>query len=308
MNFSIELPIPRIEPVGEFNTPEAAREIVQAVERSGIAAAWLSDHPIPSAHWLQNDHTGHDALDPFTGLMFVAAMTTKLKVVSNVVVLPYRNPFLVAKSAATLQQLSGGRFILGVGAGYQKLEFEALGVAFSERGKLADEAIQVIRAAWTGEVVVKQGRHFNAPSNQARPIPMPLPPIWVGGASHGAMERAARLGDGWAPFFSLPTNDPNVMASSVTSLEQLKEKLARVHEMRHKFGRTGPFDLYMGAMHRLSSHNSRGDNFEVDKYIEGVRDLKAVGATWIRLALPAPSRAAFIENMAWFKETVMPHV
>jgi probable F420-dependent oxidoreductase len=316
MKFSLELPINCIAPKGEFQSMAAVREIAQAVERAGIDGAWVSDHPIPSAHWLHNDPTGHDALDPFAALGFVAAFTTRLKVVANVIVLPYRNPFLTAKSAATLQTLSDGRLILGVGAGYQKVEFEALGVPFSQRGALSDEALEVIRLAWAGGAVVKKGRYFNAVGNEPRPIPSPPPPIWVGGGSEKAVERAARWGDGWAPFFSLPTNDENVKASIVSSIDNLKEKIARIHEHRARFNRTGPFDIYVGAQYRLALH-ARSDRateakgfskIDAERYIAAVHDIAKAGATWARFALPAPSRAGYLEHVAWFGEEVLPHV
>src|SRR5205823_125495 len=111
----------------------------------------------------------HDCLDSFTALSFFAAASKTLKVVTNVIVLPYRNPFITAKAASTLQVLSDNRFVLGVGVGYMKEEFDALGVPFNQRGALTDEALETIRMAWKGGAVVKQGRHFNAIGNEPRP-------------------------------------------------------------------------------------------------------------------------------------------
>ena len=98
-----------------------------------FAACRLTDHPVPDAHWLHNTAGGHDALDPFAGLALFIPLTTRIKLMTNILVLPYRNPFIVAKAAATLQIFSGGRFILGVGVGYQKAEFDAVGVPFEQR-------------------------------------------------------------------------------------------------------------------------------------------------------------------------------
>ena len=113
MKFGLALPLGRISPPGEFQSAEAVREIASAVERAGVAAACLSEHPAPDADWLHNDPAAHDALDPPTALAFVAAATTRLKVFTNVLVLPFRNPFMTAKAAATLQVLSNHRLILG---------------------------------------------------------------------------------------------------------------------------------------------------------------------------------------------------
>jgi len=203
MKFTMDIPVGVTTP-GEFQTAAAVAEVAQAMEAAGIDACYLTDHPAPDAAWLRQG-MGHDALDPFTAFGFIAASTKTLQMHTNILVMAYRNPFLTAKMAATLHTLSGGRLILGAGAGYQKTEFEALGVDFHKRGKLFDEAIDVIRMAWAGGAVVYEGMNFNAVGNEPRPsLPTP-PPIWIGGGSGKAVERAALKGDGWSPFFAAPT-------------------------------------------------------------------------------------------------------
>src|SRR4029077_11946642 len=134
--------------------------VASAAEAAGFGGFGFTDHPAPSQRWL--DGGGHDALDPFVAMGYAAAHTTTLRLIPNIVVLPYRNPFVVAKAGATLDLLSGGRFTLAVGAGYLKSEYAALGVDHAERGALMDEALQVIDAIWTGDDVSFEGRHFNA--------------------------------------------------------------------------------------------------------------------------------------------------
>jgi probable F420-dependent oxidoreductase len=301
MKFIVRPPIDQIQPAGEFQTGAAAREIALAFERAGISAAGLSEHPAPSAHWLHNDPQGHDALDPLTALGFIAAATTRLKIFTNVVVLPYRNPFLTAKAAATLQVLSDHRLILGVGVGYQKAEFDALGVPFSNRGALTDEALETIRLVWGGGPVVKQGRLFNAVGNEARPVPTPAPPIWIGGASDKAVERAARWGDGWMPYFTVPTNDPTVRQSSIVSVEHFAEKLNRLKQLRDSLGKHHPFDVAVGSPFRPKTP-TRSD---AEQLIEIALRLQAHGVSWMWTPLPSPSRAAFLENVAWFGEEIV---
>ncbi len=143
--------------------------VAAAAERAGFHGFGFTDHPAPSQRWLEAG--GHDSLDPFVALGFAAAQTTSLRLIPNIVVLPYRNPFVVAKSAATLDLLSGGRFILAVGVGYLKREFAALGVDHSERAELFDEALQVIRAVWTSADISFEGRHFSARGITAHPRP-----------------------------------------------------------------------------------------------------------------------------------------
>lgn len=301
MKFATALPISHVKPKGEFQSGEAVREFSLAVERAGLSAATISEHPAPSADWLHNDPTGHDSLDPFVGLAFVTAATTRLKVITNVVVLPYRNPFMTAKAAATLQVLSDGRLILGVGVGYQKLEFEALGVPFEQRGALTDEALETIRMAWKGGSVVKRGRHFHAAGNEPRPVPEPSPPIWVGGASDKALERAALWGDGWSPYFSTHASGLDAQHASMSSMEQFVEKLARVRQLREQHGRTGPFDIAVGSPFRPKGTTRS----EADQFIEIGRQLQSNGANWIWLPMSGPSRAAYLERIAWFGEDII---
>ena len=108
----------------------------------------LTEHPIPGANWLA--HGGHQTLDPFVGLAFAAAVTERIRLLTHLSVVPYRNPFLLAKSAATLDRCSKGRFILGIGTGYHKTEFFALGVDFDERNALFDEALEVLPTSVVG--------------------------------------------------------------------------------------------------------------------------------------------------------------
>jgi probable F420-dependent oxidoreductase len=296
MKFGISLPIGKITPRGEFQSGQAVREIAQAAEQAGISAVCLSEHPAPDAHWLHNDPAAHDALDPLTALAFAAAHTQRLMVFTNVLVLPFRNPFLTAKAAATLQVLSDNRLILGVGVGYQKSEFDALGVDYHQRGALTDEALETLRLIWQGGAVVKRGLGFTAAGVEPRPIPDPKPPLWIGGSSDKALERAARWGDGWIPYFSVPTNDPVVMRSSLVSMTQFATRIGELKAMREKLGRTGPFDIAPGSPFRPKSTHPT----DAEQLRDAARQVKSCGANWIWTPLPAPSRASFIENLAWF--------
>ena len=143
---------------------------------------------------------GHDALDPFAALAFCAAVTDRMRLIPNILVLPYRNPFVVAKAAATLDALSGGRFTLAVATGYLRGEYRALGVDFEQRNARFDEAIEVIRGIWSEEDFAYEGVTFSAKGQTANPKPAPHPPIWIGGNSRMSRRRVARYGDGWSPF------------------------------------------------------------------------------------------------------------
>lgn len=300
MKFMVSLPHPNSEK-GEFLSGEDVIDFAKAMERVGVMGCCLSEHPAPSAEWLRNDPGGHVTFDPFTSLAFAAAATKRLMVATNVLILPYRNAFLTAKAASTLQLLSGNRFILGAGVGYQQVEFEALGVPFAQRGALTDEALETIRLAWSGGPVVKRGKTFNAAGNDTSPIPSTLPPIWIGGGSDKAVERAARWGDGWQPYFSVPTNDPTVRTSAVVSMAHFGEKVKRLKELRQQMNRSTPFDLAVGSPHRPKTTRPS----DAEQILEGAHQLEAYGTNWLWTNLPAPSRAGFLESVAWFGEEVI---
>jgi probable F420-dependent oxidoreductase len=297
VKFTLDIPIGVIAP-GEFQSPDAVRAMAQALEAAGIDACYVTDHPAPDAGWLHAH--GHDALDPFTAFAFVAAVTTRLRLHTNIVVLPYRNPFVTAKAAATLQILSGGRLILGVGGGYQQGEFDALGVAFGRRGKLFDEALEVIRLAWAGGAVAYDGMGFAAAGNEPRPIPDPAPPIWIGGGSDKAVARAARWGDGWSPFFAAPTNSAINRESGIQSVAQLGDKIARLRALRAERGQAGPFDIAIGP--RVAA--PFGTQACAEQLVEALHALADVGVTWAMIAPPHPSRAGYIDHVRWFAEDV----
>lgn len=299
MKFTLHIPIGVIEPRGEFQSAAAVREMATAIEQSGADACYVTDHPAPTAEWLLAN--GHDTVDPFTALAFAAAATTRLRLHTNVLIPAYRNPFLTAKAAATLDVLSGGRLILGVGGGYMRGEFEALGVEFTKRGVLMDEALETIKMAWSGEAVVKKGRNFDAVGNLPRPAPSPNPPIWIGGGSDRAIQRAVEWGDGWSPFFAAPGLSQLNRDTAIASVEHLGEKIGMLREALDKAGRAGPFDICIGARRRPKS-NTRA---EADRYLEAVAELAAAGVNWITADIPHPSRAAYLENIQWFGEEVI---
>ena len=144
--------------------------------------------------------------EPLTAMAWVAATTKRVRIGTTVLVLPMRNPLMVAKSLASLDQMSGGRVILGTAAGWLEAEFDALGVPFAERGARTDEAIEILRRVWTDDHITADypvhGMHFE--SIRAKPKPVGHLPIWIGGHADAAIERAIRVGDGWHGAFQKP--------------------------------------------------------------------------------------------------------
>src|ERR1700675_2607244 len=157
MRFTIGLPTDHVDRAEEFVTGEAVMACARAAEDAGFDACFVTDHPAPDVKWLAGG--GHPALDPFVALSVAAAATTRLRGQTHILVLPYRNPLLTAKSVLSLDVLSGGRVILGVAPGYLKPEFGALGVEFDERNELTDEAIDVMRRVGPEGEIEATGPH-----------------------------------------------------------------------------------------------------------------------------------------------------
>jgi probable F420-dependent oxidoreductase len=214
-----------------------------------------------------------------------------------VLVLPYRNPFLVAKAAASLDQLSGGRLILGVAAGYLKGEFAALGVDLAERNDLLDEGIAALRRAWAESGVTLEGRHFHARGNTMlpRPAQTPHPPIWVGGNSRRAIRRAVELGDGWLPFPSPAAAAPHLRTAALENVADLRVALDYAREHADRCSRSEPLEVCLTPF-GLDMRSDAQTN--LTRLRDGVPELATLGVTWLSLSLPAESRAAFCEQLA----------
>ncbi len=181
------------EPIGVERDLFTAGEVVpvaKAVEAAGWDGLAFTEHPAPGYRWLA-EGGGHQTLDPFVALGAAAAVTERIKLLTYLAVVPYRNPLLLAKAAATVAMISDGRFILGLGTGYLKGEFFALGVDFEERNVLMDEALEVLPMHWSGERFSYEGTHFNARDIIARPSPKERVPIWLGGNAKITRRRVA---------------------------------------------------------------------------------------------------------------------
>jgi len=300
MKICLYIPVGSIAP-GEFQTQAAINAMAGALERAGVDACCVTDHPAPASAWLHA--SGHDALDPFTALAFVAAASSRLLLQTSVLVLPYRNPFITAKAAASLQVLSGGRFVLGIGAGYQKEEFDALGVDFHRRGRLTDDALETLRLVWQGGPITRSGIGYEARNSEPRPVPDPPPRVWIGGSSERAMLRAVEYGDGWCPFFATAHHSSSNRATGVQSVADLADKIAFIREQRRERGLDGEFDINIALSDTdLLTGRSRA---EAVRFQELVSALAGAGANWVTLKLPHPDRATWIEHVQWFGEEIV---
>jgi probable F420-dependent oxidoreductase len=196
--------LPQVE-IG--NDPARIRDYAQAVEAMGYTHILVFDHvlganPDRPGGWKGPYTYRHPFHEPFVLFGFLAAVTRRVELVTGILILPQRQTALVAKQAAAVDVLSGGRLRLGVAVGWNPVEFEALGEDFGTRGQRIEEQIEVMRALWTRELTTVKGKWHSIPDAGINPLPEQRPiPVWMGGDSEVVLRRAARLADGWMPHF-----------------------------------------------------------------------------------------------------------
>ena len=303
MKFAITHPLVSHPYHPDLVTGAGIAAVARGAEAAGFNGIGFTDHPAPSQRWL--DGGGHDALDPFVALSFCAATTERIRLIPNIVVLPYRNPFMVAKASATLDVLSGGRFTLAVGVGYLKGEFAALGVTHAERNELFDEALAVVLAAWTTDEVTHEGLHFTARGVTAHPRPLtrPHPPIWIGGNSGRARQRVADHGQGWAPF-SAPAGLARTARTAVLDTPKaLSLAVADLHSRLEELGRDpASIDISFSTG---AGGDPAGDTFNAEAHLEGVAALAAIGVTWVQVGLPGDDLGRTLATIERYGEQVI---
>jgi probable F420-dependent oxidoreductase len=277
------------------------KQYATLAEEAGFDGLFFTEHPIPDDTWLSTG--GHHAFDPFAALSFVAACTERIRLITNLTVLPYRNPFMLAKSVATLDRLSDGRLTLGVGVGYLQGEYSALGVSHEERNVLFDEVLDVARKAWTGTSVAHHGTHFAASGNTARPTPVQQPvPVWVGGNSALSLRRVATSADGWIPLHNPASLGNRRRSPSLEDLDDLATYLARLGALREEAGRgDAPLDVMWQHFGGIVTPGDR------PRLAEDLHRQHELGVTWnaVTCTEHTPKGAlAFIESFAEIVSTV----
>jgi probable F420-dependent oxidoreductase len=274
--------------------------VAATAERFGFDGFALTEHPVPGARWLSAG--GHQSLDPFVALGFAAAATSRIRLLTHLAVAPYRNPFLLAKAAATVDKLSGGRFILGLGTGYHKTEFRALGVDIDERNALFDEALDVLPLHWSGEPFSYQGRHFDARDVIGRPRPVQSPiPIWIGGNSRLSRRRVATRAQGWMPLLGSPELSVTVRTPAIESLADLTGHIAEIRDAAAEAGRAEPIDVLCSYRHG----NLDSPATEPDRHREAFEQIEKLGATWVLIGSDTHELAATVDFLEAFGTTYL---
>jgi probable F420-dependent oxidoreductase len=246
----------------------------------------------------------------FTAMAFLAGATNRIRVNASVIVLPYHHPVAFAKAVSTLDVMSSGRVMLTFGVGMAPGEFAALGVPFARRGAVTDEYVAAMKTLWCDEQPEFHGKwvEFSDLAFEPKPVQVPHPPLWFGGRSLASLDRAARLGSGWAPAGGLLGKGPWFEEPA-----QLPDLLARVHDTRAELGIDTPFDVSLPVVNpRIGpGHTQLPPRFvpeSAQQIVDEVGRLAALGVTWTSVTRPnADERSldAHLENLRWLAEEVL---
>ena len=301
---------------GALGTLEVAKRLGQAADQYQFDSVWVTDHiVIPRATGSKYPYAADGRLDleaaahylePLTVMGFLAGVTERPASGSSILVLPYRNPILTAKMVATLDVMSKGRVILGVGVGWMREEFEALGVTtYEQRGAVTDEYIQILRGLWTQEWPSFRGRFyaFDEVRFFPKPVQKPHPPIWIGGHTQAAIRRAARLGDGWHPIGLRPPAGLHP--------EEFERAAGQLRAQAKEAGRD-PWSVTLSFRAPIRFADGEAGASRVPftgsspQIIEDIRTYQRLGVRHLIFDFPGTSAEAIVEQLHRFAEEVKP--
>jgi probable F420-dependent oxidoreductase len=285
--------------------------LVARAEALGFDSVWVGDHiiiprQIDSAYPYSPTGTppfrpDESALEPLTLLSYLAGCTSRLRLGVSVLIVPHRNPLYAAKALATLDVLSDGRVICGVGAGWMREEFEALGLNFERRGAETDEWIRIFKTCWMDDDPEYRGElyAFSRLKFEPKPLQTPHPPIWVGGNSRRAMRRAVEHGDAWHPGWSRP--------------EQLASQRRELEAMATRAGRDpASIDLTLLRPFQLLQHIPAGSRRPLigtpEQVAEDIRAYEAVGVSHLVLGFRTTDGQEMLEQVERFAAEVRPQL
>jgi probable F420-dependent oxidoreductase len=317
MQFGFNLPT-----AGPLSAPDPLVRIAVAGEAMGFDYLTFSDHivipsdiasryPYSESGEFSGSPTG-DRHEVLTEVAFIAAKTSRVRLVTSVMVVPHRPAVLTAKVLATIDVLSGGRLTVGIGAGWLKEEFEAIGAPdFAQRGVVTDEYMQACIALWTQEAPRFAGKFvaFDGIGFAPKPMQAPYPPIWVGGESGPALRRTARYGDAWYPIGTNP-------AHPLDSLKRFEGGVAKLRRLTAEAGRD-PASVALayrcsargeGLPAKAGDGERRLFSGTAVEIAGDIRDLRAMGVGFLDVGFPAADAEAMIVDMKRFRDEVLARV
>ena len=303
---------------GALGTLDTIRRLGQAADRYQYDSVWITDHvvipKVTTSKYPYSPDGSFDLgaaqhyLDALTVMSYLAGVTERTAIGSSVLILPYRNPMLVAKMVATLDVLSRGRAILAVGVGWMREEFAALNLTtFEERGAATDEYIRILRELWTKEWPSFHGRFYSFDEVRfyPKPVQKPHPPIWIGGHTKAAIRRAALLGDGWHPIGLRPPAGlyPEEFAKAVADLRSQAEAAGRDPKA---------ISLSFRVPLRVTDGGTSGTRTPFigsrDQIVEDIRTYQRLGVSHLIFDVAGTSVEAILEQLQRFAEEVRPAV
>ena len=311
MRYGFSLPVR-----GNLANHDGIVGIAQHGERLGFVSATIADHivfPTEVASKYPYDASGNhpstgDAIEPLTLMAFAAGRTSTLRFITSVLILPHRNPVLAAKMIATIDVLSQGRVTLGIGVGWLREEFEALGAAnFDRRGAVSDEYLAIYKKLWSPGPVEHQGTYYSFAPLRCEPLPVqrPHPPIWVGGHSKAALRRTARHADGWHPIGTVATAElrPPEFSARLDDLKRMADAEGRDYA-----------DItiaFVARLHETPQPIEAADRMpfsgSANQLIEDVEAYRKLGVSHLSFDFRAATLGQTLDRMDWFARQVMPH-
>jgi probable F420-dependent oxidoreductase len=296
MDFGVWLPNCR-----HLATPDIIRRAAVRAEQLGYDSVWVSDHVVTPDANVRN--FGETIFDPLVTLAVVAGATSRVRLGTTVLIVPYRNAVVTAKMVSSLDALSGGRVVLGVGAGWLAAESAVLGVPFKERGAMTDEYLDAMRELWTSPAPSFSGKYtqFSGLKFEPKPVQKPHPPIWVGGHGAASLRRAARIGAAWHPINRPPA--------------ELRAGQAEIARLSKATGRAAPPALTLrndirivrpGETPPTSTHGGRVMAGDPTALVDQIAELADCGVEHLVLEFLSDDGRELDEQMAVFAERVRP--
>lgn len=316
MDFGFSLPTR-----GPLATPEDIAAIAEAGERLGFTHCTVNDHivlPRQVNSRYPYSQTGEwpggsigDWLDPLGLLCYVAGKTRKLRLLTSIIVIPYRPALLQAKLLTTVDVLSSGRLTIGCGVGWMKEEFDALGVPFAERGRIADEYLAAFKELWSQDEPSFSGDYvrFSGIAFAPKPVQKPHPPFWIGGESAAALRRTVRYGNTWYPIGSNPRHP-------LDTIERYTSGVAALHRAPEEEGRD-PSSVHLAYSANWFSEPVAATTAEggrrlltgtTDAVAEDIGSLSDAGVRHLILNFNSPTRQETIDRMEAFMRDVAPAI
>lgn len=296
---------------GRDATVETFARMAERAEVLELDSLWCSAHVVlppqaeagygraPAVKYPEHWKEGY--WEPFTVLSYLAGLTSKIQLGTSVVVMPMHNPFELAKQVAEVDQLSGGRFIFGIGVGWIKEEFDVLGQDFHNRGARTNEGLELMKALWDDDPVTFKGKHYSVENAYFSPKPAqkPAPPIWVAGSSKAALKRTARYGDAWHP--------------ARLSYEALERSIAELNGYLEQSGRgLGSVEITVKCPVVFQSGPAGADQPPTQgrprDIVDAIKRYRDLGVSHFVLDVVPETQAVALNTMERFAQEVRPHL